>query len=347
MKRFSIILAVILAAVVAGLAVTFYGGGLANLFPSTLTISSTLYDVDADGEIELVRWSIGDSMVLWRWDRDSDGSPELVAYDAAVAADGTLRPAGEITAWDWGGDSVIDEGEVPALVEALLQQEDVAAGLAAPASGDIALVGSDIQRLVADIAAGYDDWRLSGFRMPIVGASLPDLTTLFPGAPRAYRNGVHQGFDFMPGHVGVPTGYSAPVVAVKEGVVIRADVDYTEMTPEEYTQAIETSKAAGATPPDILDKLRGRQVWIDHGAGVVSRYAHLSGVASGIVAGERVEGGDIIGFVGNSGMEAGTRGSRSGAHLHYEMQIDGRYLGEGLSNDEIRALASRIFGLTE
>jgi len=211
----------------------------------------------------------------------------------------------------------------------------------------VALVGADIQRLAADIEAGYDEWRLSGFRMPIVGSSLPDLSTLLPGAPRAYRNGVHQGFDFMPGHVGVPTGYSAPAVATKAGVVIRADIDYVEMTPAEYEAVIAAAQESGTTPPEVLDKLRGRQVWIDHGAGIVSRYAHLSGIAAGIVAGQKVAGGDIVGFVGNSGTESGTQGTRGGAHLHYELRIDDRYLGEGMSADEIRALATRIFGLGE
>ena len=45
------------------------------------------------------------------------------------------------------------------------------------------------------------------------------------------------------------------------------------------------------------------------------------------------------------GTEAATQGSRNGAHLHYELRIDDRYLGEGLSADEIRELATRIFGL--
>jgi murein DD-endopeptidase MepM/ murein hydrolase activator NlpD len=345
MKRFATILTALI--VVLGLAVAFYLTGGEDWFETEPPVTTTLFDIDADGEVELVRWSLGDSMVLWHWDRDADGQHELVAYDATAAADGTLSPSGQITAWDWGANSVIDSGEVPAQVESFLQQESIATLLAAPPEGEVALVGADIQRLAADIEAGYDEWRLSGFRMPIVGSKLPDLRTLLPGAPRAYRNGVHQGFDFMPGHVGVPTGYSAPAVAAKDGVIIRADVDYVEMTLAEYQAAIATSQGAGATPPDILDKLRGRQVWIDHGAGVVSRYAHLSGVAAGIVAGQRVEGGDIIGFVGNSGTEAGTQGTRNGAHLHYELRIDDRYLGEGLSADDIRVLATRIFGLSE
>ena len=345
MKRFvSILLGLLL---LIGLSLALYLGSAEEWFRGAPPVTSILYDTDADGEVEIVRWNLGDSMVLWRWDRDADGQHELVAYDALVGAEGILSPAGRITAWDWAANSVIDEGEVPAQVEAYLQQESIAAILAAPPQGDVALVGADIQKLAADIETGYDEWRLSGFRMPIVGSKLPDLRTLFPGAPRAYRNGVHQGFDFMPGHVGVPTGYSSPAVAAKDGVIMRADLDYAEMSLAEYQAAIATAQGSGTTPPDVLDQLRGRQVWVDHGAGVVSRYAHLSGIAAGIMAGQRVAAGDIVGFVGNSGTEAATQGSRNGAHLHYEVRIDDRYLGEGMETDDIRALVTRIFGLGE
>lgn len=341
MKRFFLTV-IFLLIIAAGAAAYLYRD---ELFVRSPAVSSTRFDTNADGAIELVRWSVGDFAVLWSWDRDADGSAELLAYDAEVGADGTIRPTGEITAWDWEADSVLDEGEVPPAVQELLRDEAVAASLAAEPTGELSLVGPDIRTLSERFASGYDEWRLSGFRMPIVGASLPALDTLLPGAPRAYRNGVHQGFDMVNGHIGVPTGYSAPVVAAKDGVVVRADHDYSDPTPAEYQQLIATSQAAGATPPDVLDRLRGRQIWIDHGSGIVTRYCHLSGVASGVAEGERVEAGDIVGFVGNSGMEAAVRGSRADAHLHFELRIDGRYLGEGMRPSEIRQHAGRIFGL--
>ena len=340
-------LAVFLAALLVVAAVVLWFTYSGELMTAEASVASTRYDVDADGQVELVRWVIGESVVLWRWDRDADGQPELVAYDAVVGPDGSIRTAGHIVAWDWGGNAVLDAGEVPASVQQLLRSKPIAAQLAAPSSGDLVLVGPDIKSLVAEFRSGYDEWRLAGFRTPIVGASLPDLDTLLPSAPRAYRNGVHQGFDFMPGHIGAPTGYSGPAVAAKAGTVTRADLDFVEMTPREYDEAIETAKTSGGTPPDVLDKLRGRQVWIDHGHGVMTRYCHLSGVAAGVVVGRVVEARDIIGFVGNSGIEAGVLGGRADAHLHFELRIDDRYLGEGNSPDEIRAIGRRIFGLSE
>ena len=341
MKRFYRILAVL---IVGGAGVAFYILG-PPLGAPAFEISAVRYDVNANGSIDLVRWDFGGELTLWEWDRDGDGKPELVGYDAVETAEGVVRPTGSITAWDWAADSVIDQGSVPSAVERTLQREDIVAARAAPLPSDIALVGADIRSLVADVERGYDDFRLDGFRMPIVGASLPDLDTLLPGAPRAYRNGIHQGFDMNNGHIGVPTAYSAPVVAAKDGTVIRAILDFTEMTPEEHAAAIATSQATGTTPPDVLDKLRGKQVWIDHGHGVISRYVHLSGIASDIVEGKLVRAGDIVGFVGNSGTESAVNGTRSGAHLHFELRVDDRYFGEGMSYDEVRQAGNRVFNI--
>lgn len=344
MNRFYAILAV-LVLVAAGAALYVFGP---SLMTPPFETGSVSYDVDADGAVDLVHWDFNGEVGLWEWDRDGDGNLELVAYDAAEtgAPEGGLRTTGSITAWDWGGDAVIDEGDVPGPVEQLLRREDVAAARAAPPSGNVALVGPDIRALVEDIEARYDDFRLADLRMPIVGATLPDLDTLLPGAPRAYRNGVHQGFDMNNGHIGVPTAYSGPVVAAKDGTVIRAMNDFREMTQVEYANAIAASQAAGSTPPDVLDKLRGRQVWIDHGHGIVTRYVHLSGIASDVVEGKAVRAGDIIGFVGNSGTEASVNGSRAGAHLHFELRIDDRYFGEGMSRAEIRERGNEIFNIT-
>ncbi len=339
MKRFYMILVLLLisAAVAAALILR------PQLISPAFEVASVGYDVDADGSIDLVRWDLGGEVTLWEWDRDGDGRPELIGYDAVETAEGDLRPTGSITAWDWAADSVIDIGNVPPAVEQTLQREEIVAARSAPPSTDIALVGADIRTLVAEIENRYDDFRLDGFRMPIVGATLPDLDNLLPGAPRSYRNGVHQGFDMNNGHIGVPTAYSAPAVAAKDGTVIRASLNFTEMTPEEYLEAIASSRAAGATPANILDKLRGKQVWIDHGHGVVTRYVHLSGIASDIVEGKRVRAGDIVGFVGNSGTESAANGGRGGAHLHFELRIDDRYFGEGMSYDELRAAGNRLF----
>jgi murein DD-endopeptidase MepM/ murein hydrolase activator NlpD len=56
----------------------------------------------------------------------------------------------------------------------------------------------------------------------------------------------------------------------------------------------------------------GREVVVDHGHGVDTLYAHLSGFA--VITGQDVHRGDILGYVGSSGHS-------TGPHLHYEVRI--------------------------
>lgn len=58
----------------------------------------------------------------------------------------------------------------------------------------------------------------------------------------------------------------------------------------------------------------GKVVYVDHGNGIETRYAHMSGFAT--EAGTPVRKGDLIGYVGSTGRS-------SGPHLHYEVRIDG------------------------
>ena len=57
----------------------------------------------------------------------------------------------------------------------------------------------------------------------------------------------------------------------------------------------------------------GKAIMIDHGNGISTRYGHLSGFA--VTAGQRVQRGDVIGYVGESGRS-------TGPHLHYEVRIN-------------------------
>ena len=56
----------------------------------------------------------------------------------------------------------------------------------------------------------------------------------------------------------------------------------------------------------------GNAIVIDHGYGVVTRYAHLS--AFNVKPGQRVRRGDVIGFVGQTGRS-------TAPHLHYEVWV--------------------------
>ncbi|MGB3798105.1 MAG: M23 family metallopeptidase [Alteraurantiacibacter sp.] len=57
----------------------------------------------------------------------------------------------------------------------------------------------------------------------------------------------------------------------------------------------------------------GKVVEIDHGAGLVTRYAHMSRFNSEV--GSRVDAGDVIGAIGSTGRS-------TGPHLHFEVRIN-------------------------
>ena len=90
----------------------------------------------------------------------------------------------------------------------------------------------------------------------------------------------HYGMDFS-------AVRGTPVYATGDGVVARAD-----------------NRSSGY----------GRHIRIDHGYGYTSLYGHL--YKYNVKAGQRVERGDLIGFVGSTGRSMGS-------HVHYEIFKDG------------------------
>jgi murein DD-endopeptidase MepM/ murein hydrolase activator NlpD len=82
----------------------------------------------------------------------------------------------------------------------------------------------------------------------------------------------------------------------------------------------------------------GNEVFIDHGFGYTSRYAHLREIL--VEPGEKVKRGQVIGTLGSSGRS-------TGPHLHYEITRSGRalnpmyYYFEELSAEEYKLITSR------
>ena len=94
-----------------------------------------------------------------------------------------------------------------------------------------------------------------------------------------YRR-MHSGLDFK-------AGYGAPIYAVSDGTVVLA------------------GRKGGY----------GNFVQINHGGGLGSGYGHMSRFA--VSSGSRVRRGQIIGYVGSTGLS-------TGPHLHYELYRGGR-----------------------
>jgi murein DD-endopeptidase MepM/ murein hydrolase activator NlpD len=66
------------------------------------------------------------------------------------------------------------------------------------------------------------------------------------------------------------------------------------------------------------DRSYGNTVRIRHSNGWITRYAHMRAFRSGQAVGTRVVQGDIIGYVGMTGLATGN-------HLHYEMLQSGQF----------------------
>lgn len=60
----------------------------------------------------------------------------------------------------------------------------------------------------------------------------------------------------------------------------------------------------------------GNLVELRHVNGITTRYGHLKAFAKGISTGDRVRQGDVIGYVGSTGLA-------TGPHLHYEFRVNG------------------------
>jgi murein DD-endopeptidase MepM/ murein hydrolase activator NlpD len=65
----------------------------------------------------------------------------------------------------------------------------------------------------------------------------------------------------------------------------------------------------------------GNHIVVDHGFGYQTVYGHLD--RFNVKVGQKVKRGDVIGFVGNTGLS-------TAPHLHYEVRVNGSYVDPAL-----------------
>jgi murein DD-endopeptidase MepM/ murein hydrolase activator NlpD len=103
----------------------------------------------------------------------------------------------------------------------------------------------------------------------------------------------HPILGFIKMHTGVDwaTAYGTPIFASGNGIVEKAG----------------------------LEGGYGKYVRIKHNNGYETAYGHMSAFAKGLEPGKRVRQGQVIGFVGSTGLS-------TGPHVHYEILVNGRFV---------------------
>ena len=142
----------------------------------------------------------------------------------------------------------------------------------------ILLVGGSASAAAGQFGLGSGPvFAIPDFQWPLGG-----VLTTFYGTPSGNRYGFHTGID-----VSAPTGTF--IGAAAPGTVVQAGFDGSF----------------------------GNLVTVDHGGGVVTRYAHLDHI--NVFLGEVVDPGSLIGFVGSTGFS-------TGPHLHFEIIMGGTFV---------------------
>jgi murein DD-endopeptidase MepM/ murein hydrolase activator NlpD len=160
--------------------------------------------------------------------------------------------------------------------------------------------------LFADLTVGGESKRLYRFRTPDDGAvdyydengrSAKKFLVRKPVAEGIMRSGFgirrHPILGYTKMHTGVdwaaPTG--TPIYAAGNGVVEKAG----------------------------WESGYGKFVLLRHNNGYETAYGHMSAYAKGMHEGEKVRQGQVIGFVGSTGLS-------TGSHVHYEIRVNGRFV---------------------
>ncbi|WP_458414044.1 M23 family metallopeptidase [Schinkia sp. CFF1] len=185
---------------------------------------------------------------------------------------------------------------------------------------------------------------MGGLQSPIKKAQVDTIPSHLPGAKRAYRNGVHEGMDWYGFSTGVPMNRKTEVYAMATGVVVRADHEYNRyLSREERSRDLKDAAEIGFTPAYMLDRLRGRQVWVQYENGLQARFAHLDRIPEDLNVGDTVTADYLIGYVGNSGTSGDVKKDDSELHLHLDLLYRGELFWKGLTEKEIEKIVKTVF----
>jgi murein DD-endopeptidase MepM/ murein hydrolase activator NlpD len=84
----------------------------------------------------------------------------------------------------------------------------------------------------------------------------------------------------------------------------------------QYANGLAYAAAAGTVADVRVDPAYGNLLTIAHGNGIRTRYAHLAAIQ--VEHGDHVTAGQVVGTIGSTGLS-------TGPHLHFEIQVNGRF----------------------
>ncbi len=178
---------------------------------------------------------------------------------------------------------------------------------------------------------------MSGLTSPLENAKADTFPSHLPGANRTYRHGFHEGLDWYTYSAGVVVNKETEVYGMGKGKVVRVDHDYKPYkSVEQRNKDLAYCKQVQKTPAYILDRLRGRQVWIQYDNGMQARFAHLNQVDTKLSVGDAVTEETLIGYVGNSGTSGEVQKDNTELHLHVDLLINGTLFWKGLSQEDVK-----------
>lgn len=241
---------------------------------------------------------------------ESRRSADYIRENIAVLAAKVGEMQAKLVATDALGRRVADAAGVSYTdpeIQAALEQSvlDMEAGQTFALSQDwtAETLGRELDLMESELAAGTERLRLldvvlterTGMKQTLPTlqpVSYPHLSSSFGWRrhPITGRHSMHEGLDFA-----APRG--TPILAASAGVVTEA----------RYVPGY------------------GKMVEINHGNGLVTRYAHASSIS--VKLGELVSKGQQIARVGSTGRS-------TGAHLHYEVRVAGHPLDPTLFMEE-------------
>ncbi len=245
-------------------------------------------------------WEAGSEAIPW--DAETiriEGQIDNSLYEAldAQVSDAQLDPGDRVKlAWDladvfaWQVDFTrdIQPGDRFAVLFERLVAPDGATRLGRIVASDLTIGGKQLTAIRFD-SSGTDGFfdaegnslRRAFLRAPVEFRRISSNFTRARFHPILGRWRRHEGTDYS-------AAPGTPVMAAGDGVVLRA--------------------GSGGGYGNLIE--------IRHRNGITTRYGHLRGFARGIHGGSRVSQGQVIGYVGSTGLA-------TGPHLHYEFRVNG------------------------